>query len=76
MSQLEKPTPPAGSDIHLPPNSAKPLILTVGTTLILLGITNFWLLIPGIIITAVTLILWIRESLQEIDELPLHHDDH
>ncbi len=37
MSELEKPVPPAGDEIHLPGNSAQPLILTVGITIALVG---------------------------------------
>ncbi len=35
MSQLEKPVPPAGEEIHLPGGSLQPLLLTVGITMAL-----------------------------------------
>jgi len=77
MSELEKPVPPAGDEIHLPGNSAQPLILTVGVTILLVGITtSHWILAVGLIITVGVLVAWIRDTIRETNALPLHHDDH
>ncbi|MGE4426009.1 MAG: cytochrome c oxidase subunit 4 [Solirubrobacteraceae bacterium] len=77
MSELDKPVPPAGEDIHLPGGSIQPLLLTIGITLILLGVTGmYWVMALGIILTVATLVAWIRDAIREIDSFPLHHDDH
>jgi hypothetical protein len=77
MSELEKPVPPAGDDIHLPGNSAQPLILTVGVTIALVGIVeSHWILAVGLIITVGVLVAWVRDTIRETNALPLHHDDH
>lgn len=77
MSDLEKPVPPSGEEIHLPPGSLHPLMLTVGVTAALVGVTSFTiLLVGGIILTVVTLFLWIQEARAEMASLPAHHADH
>ena len=82
---LDRPAPPAGEDIHLPEGSLHPLLLTVGITLALVGVTiNTGLIVIGLIITVLVLFLWIREARHEFSELPaVHHgpgfheeDDH
>ena len=77
MSPLERPAPPAGEEIHLPGGSLQPLILTVGITTALIGVTtSIFMLIGGLVITVVTIALWIRDTRRDIDALPLEHGDH
>ena len=78
MSQLEKPVPPAGEEIHLPGGSLHPLLLTVGITVSLVGVTvsPIVLTIPGLILTVVVLYKWIQESRAEMASLPASHGDH
>ncbi|WP_354697806.1 hypothetical protein DSM112329_03451 [Paraconexibacter sp. AEG42_29] len=77
MSDLEKPVPPSGEEIHLPGGSLHPLLLTVGVTATLLGVTSFkFLLVGGIILTVVVLFKWIQEARAEMASLPAHHADH
>lgn len=77
MSDLDKPVPPAGEDIHLPGNSAQPLILTLGITILLVGVTlNLWIVAVGLIITVGTLVRWISDAIRETNEFPLHDEDH
>ncbi|MDX8150879.1 cytochrome c oxidase subunit 4 [Patulibacter brassicae] len=77
MSDLEKPIPPAGDEIHLPGNSAQPLLLTVGVTTLLVGLTTtWWLIAVGLIVTIGVLVAWIRDTIRETNALPLHHDEH
>jgi len=65
---------PAGEEIHLPGNSALPLLMTVGITLALLGITTFPILtVVGTLIFLWTLVRWIRDSRHDIDQLPPEH---
>ena len=73
--QFEKPVPPQGEEIHLPPGSLQPLALSVGITIALLGLTIItpWLLIIGSVITVWALFLWIRDAKREYDHLPAEH---
>jgi hypothetical protein len=78
MSQLEKPVPPAGEDIHLPGGSLHPLLLTVGITMALVGVTisPIALTIPGSILTLAVLYAWIRDARREMASLPATHGEH
>jgi Cytochrome c oxidase subunit IV len=67
--------PPVGEEIHLPPGSVQPLLLTVGITIALVGVTfSIWLVIAGGILALWTLLRWISDARHEMAELPLHHD--
>jgi hypothetical protein len=77
MSPLDKPVPPAGEDIHLPGPSLQPLLLTIGITVALVGVTtNVFFVIGGGILTLVVLLRWIADARRDINELPLEHDAH
>jgi hypothetical protein len=74
MSPLDRPVPPTGEEIHIPGPSAQPLLLTIGITVALLGVTLgpiVW--IPGVVLTLVVLIAWIRDARREYEHLPLEH---
>ena len=74
MSPLDPETPPAGEEIHLPGPSIQPLLLTVGITAALVGVTTFFpLVIAGLILSVWVIISWARGARREIDELPLEH---
>ena len=74
MSPLERPVPPVGEEIHIPGPSAHPLLLTIGITVALLGVTLGALVwVPGVILTVVVLFAWIRDARREYAELPLEH---
>ncbi len=74
MSPLERPVPPPGEEIHLPPGSTQPLLLTVGITVALLGVTlSTILLVAGLVLTVVVLFAWIRDAVREYQHLPLEH---
>jgi Cytochrome c oxidase subunit IV len=70
--------PPVGEEIHLPGGSVQPLLVTIGITIALVGVTfSVWLVIFGLILTVWTIIRWIADTRRDIAELPLHHDgDH
>ena len=77
MSPLDPDVPPPGEEIHLPGGSIQPLLLTVGLTVALVGVTtNIFLVIAGAILAVVVIIAWIRDTRRDIDELPLEHADH
>ena len=74
MSPLDPDTPPAGEEIHLPGPSVQPLLLTVGITMGLLGVTIFFpFVIAGILLALFVIVRWIRDTRREMDELPLEH---
>ena len=74
MSPLDPEIPPAGEEIHLPGPSIQPLLLTVGITMGLLGVTIFFpFVIAGGLLSLWVIVAWIRDTRREIDELPLDH---
>ncbi|HEU4657331.1 MAG TPA: hypothetical protein VFR97_07390 [Capillimicrobium sp.] len=75
---LDQPVPPAGEEIHLPGPTIQPLLLTVGVTMALLGVTTTWILtIAGGILTLAVIVRWIGDTRRDIEELPLeHHHPH
>jgi hypothetical protein len=74
----ERKLPEVGEEIHLPGPSAQPLMLAVGSTIALLGVTQpkpiFF--IVGIAIVIITLFKWIRDAIAEFKALPDSHGDH
>jgi hypothetical protein len=66
--------PPAGEDIHLPGGSPLPLVVALGTTLLVIGTTIWWVWsLLGFIILVVSIGLWIRDVRRDFDELPEEH---
>jgi hypothetical protein len=71
---IAREAPPAGEHIHLPSPSILPLINAVGLSIAIIGIPIGWvLIIPGLVLFAVTAAIWIRGARREFDELPLDH---
>ena len=67
--------PPAGEEIHLPGPTFLPIIMAVGITLAVIGITiNVLITVVGTIIVFITFVRWIRETRESIAELPAEHD--
>jgi len=74
MTPLEPDVPPAGEEIHLPGPSVQPLLLTLGITMALLGVTIFFpFVIAGLILTVAVIIRWVRDTRRDIEQLPLEH---
>jgi hypothetical protein len=74
MSPLDPDVPPAGEEIHLPGPSIQPLLLTVGITMGLLGVTIFFpFVIAGVLLSLAVIVSWIRSARRDIGELPLEH---
>jgi hypothetical protein len=77
VSPLDPDVPPSGEEIHLPGGSIQPLLLTVGITVGLVGVTtSIVLVIAGAILTVAVIIAWIRDTRRDINELPLEHAEH
>jgi hypothetical protein len=67
--------PPVGEEIHLPGGSIQPLLLTIGITMTLLGVTlGLPLVIAGAILTVWVIVRWVADTRRDIAQLPLHHD--
>jgi hypothetical protein len=72
MSPLDPEAPPAGEELHLPGPSILPVLTGVGITLTLVGITTFIeLTIIGAILTIGCVVRWIKDTRNDMDELPL-----
>jgi hypothetical protein len=66
--------PPAGEQIHVPGPSLLPVLLAVGLTLALVGITTTLILTGiGVVITIPVLVRWIRSTREDLAELPPGH---
>ena len=71
MSALDPETPPAGEEIHLPGPSLQPVLLTLGITLTLVGVTfGLWMVVAGLILTIAVIIRWIGDTRREMRALP------
>ena len=74
MSPLETETPPAGEEIHIPGASIQPVLLTLGITMGVVGVTtSVFISIAGVILSVCVIVAWIRDTGRDIDELPLEH---
>ena len=77
MSPLDREVPPSGEEIHLPGASIQPVLLTVGITMAVVGVTtNVFISIAGVILSVCVIVAWIRDTRRDIDELPLEHAEH
>ena len=57
--------------IHLPPPSIWPVVLAIGIAAVLLGLVlNRVVLIVGVLITAGSIALWVRDARREFRDLP------
>jgi hypothetical protein len=67
--------PPVGEEIHLPGPSVQPLLVAVGTTIALVGLTTSWFAVAaGLVIVVWTVARWIADTRRDMAELPLHSD--
>jgi hypothetical protein len=66
--------PPAGEAIHLPGPTYLPVITAAGVSVAVVGVVIWWVLVVIGAVTAVVAIWrWIRETRQDMAELPLEH---
>jgi hypothetical protein len=74
MTDEQTTAPPHGEEIHLPGPSIKPLLLTVGLTMLLLGLVGMWpVALLGLILLVWVMIAWIGDTRRDIAELPAEH---
>jgi hypothetical protein len=68
--RLPQPT----EEVHLPDPSYLPVVLSVGVTIALIGITlAWWIVLIGVVVVVIVLYKWIVSARQEMRELPLEH---
>ena len=69
--------PPAdepGEAVHLPGPSYLPVATALGLTIAVVGVVLSWAIVGiGLVIAVVAIVRWIRETREEISELPLEH---
>ena len=66
--------PAAGEAVHLPGPSYLPVLTALGLTIGITGIVIWWpVVVIGAAITIVVVWRWIRETREDISELPLGH---
>jgi hypothetical protein len=72
LSPLDPEVPPVGEEIHLPRPTVLPVLTAVGLTLLLIGFTTFFeLSVIGALLTIGCVVRWLKDTREEIDELPL-----
>jgi hypothetical protein len=65
---------PPTEEIHLPDPSYMPVLLAFGVTLAVIGVVLTWVMVAiGLVIALVALTRWIRQTREEMAELPLEH---
>ena len=66
--------PPPSEEVHLPEPSYLPVLVALGLTLALVGVVLTWVLTGiGAVIFVVAVVRWIRQTREEMAELPLEH---
>ncbi len=71
MAPLEPDAPPVGEEIHLPEPSILPMLLAIGITLMLVGVTiSPIFIVAGVGLSVPVLYKWIRSARAEFRHLP------
>ena len=74
VKRPQDPAPPPGEAVHLPGPSYLPVIVAAGISLAVVGIVvSFFITAGGVLITVIALVRWVRETREDISELPLEH---
>jgi len=74
VSGFDEHPPPSGEQLHVPRPSWLPVLLAVGLTLALVGVTvSIVFTIIGLLIAIPVLVRWIRSAREEMGELPPGH---
>ena len=74
VDRPKDPVPEPGEGVHLPEPSYLPVLLALGLTIAIVGVVLSWFIVGiGAVLTLVVAIRWIRQTREEISELPLEH---
>jgi type IV secretory pathway TrbD component len=64
----------AGESVHLPGPSYLPVATAFGLTIAVVGVVLSWVIVGiGLVIAAIAIGRWVRETRQDVSELPLEH---
>lgn len=70
----EEIAPEATEEVHLPGASYLPVLTAAGITFAVVGVVvNYFIVALGLIITVTCVIRWVRETREDVAELPLEH---
>ena len=70
----EEVVPRPTEEVHLPGSSYLPVVVAFGVTLALVGVViSYVMLAIGLIIAVAATVRWVRETREEMAELPLEH---
>lgn len=65
---------PPTEEIHLPDASYLPAVLAFGVMIALVGVIMSWVIVAiGVLIAGIALVRWIRQTREEMSQLPLGH---
>jgi hypothetical protein len=65
---------PAGEAVHLPGPSYLPVLTAFGISIAVVGVVVMWpLIVIGALLAVFSIVRWIRETRDDISELPLQH---
>jgi tetrahydromethanopterin S-methyltransferase subunit C len=71
---VETDAAPVGEHIHMPAPSILPFLNAIGLACAIVGITEgLFLVIGGLILFLSTTAVWIRDTVREVNDLPLDH---
>jgi Flp pilus assembly protein TadB len=71
---VEDAAPEPGEQVHLPGPSYLPAWTAFGITIALVGVILSWVIVAiGAVIAIVAIARWVRETRQDIADLPLEH---
>jgi hypothetical protein len=74
VDQPDGALPQPTEEIHLPEPSFLPVVLALGVTIAIVGVVFTWVMVViGAIIFLICLTRWIRQTREEMSELPLGH---
>jgi hypothetical protein len=74
VKRPEEPAPLPGEPVHLPGPSYLPVLTALGIALALVGVVISWVVSAiGLVIAVIAVVRWIRETREDISELPLEH---
>jgi cytochrome c oxidase subunit IV len=74
VEQTDGALPPPTEEIHLPDPSYLPVVVALGVTIVVVGVIMSWVVVAvGAIIALVALLRWIRQTRDEMADLPLGH---
>jgi len=66
--------PPPSEEVHLPEPSYLPALTALGLTLAITGVVLSWIICGiGVAIAVPAIVRWVRQTREEMAELPLEH---